>query len=194
MNIKYDRGDGSPVITIMDDPGCVMQTVQQGPKGNVLVKCTRREYVPKQDIPQMWNGFQVLAGAIDWNIGAGIAMHSPKFTSGQIAVYEMTTGPEPAAACSLMIAEYGGAVPERLVVISEKPCDFTINNTALPAAVGTKPTVYFSVGTTSPYGDPVLKPSTKYYVNIRNASLSDPNGDTCLPGQDCKFVMSLRHQ
>lgn len=198
VNAKLDNIDGTLMSTSRFE-NCTGFSIAVGAKyGNVRLTPTGCTVPPVLTVPSVCpnsgSPLQVVSRDLDWNIGGGIATYSDAFKTGQVYIYKMTTGLPSSGMAELGVAEYAATeVPEKTIIISERPCDFDALRTGNAAGTGTNPAARFTVGMLNDQGLAVLKPQTTYYVNIINARYDNVVTDTCSPGKDCRFVMFLRH-
>jgi hypothetical protein len=87
----------------------------------------------------------------------------------------------------IVAGEYQTSPSNRHAVLSTTACDFGAGLGGHAVSYGSSILMYFSVGLPDAFGDPVLQPSTTYYLNIEN-QLPNPN---CAVNGVCDMFVSL---
>jgi len=132
---------------------------------------------------------------IDWNSGQvpqGYSSQVGGFSDGEALVVQFTTPARSAdnSLGKLSIVEFdsGGTVP-RTATLSATPCDFSQGLGLGSQSFGdVGPRFYFAVGT-APFYSVSLRPSTTYYVNVKNESAG--GGRSCVQGVPCNIQFTL---
>jgi len=111
------------------------------------------------------------------------------FTAGEVVVARFTTPASTAAGIYAQIksAEWGDQQHNRIASLSATPCDFPnpngLGRLATTAIATTSPAFTYAVGGSSAYYA-ILKPSTTYYMNIKNVD--------CGAGESCNMFIELQ--
>ena len=132
---------------------------------------------------------------IDWNAGQvpqGYTSQIGGFSDGEALVVRFTTPARTAdnSLGKLSIVEFdsGGTVP-RTATLSATPCDFAQGLGLGSQSFGdVGPRFYFAVGV-APFYSVSLRPSTTYYVNVKNETASGAR--SCLQGVPCNIQFTL---
>lgn len=160
---------------------------------------TNPPVTPPVTPPVSTGGFPAMCGnlvaagvSLDWVSDNKAANITYFFGRGQAHIYKFTTGPASSDVASVGVAEFAGFPSIKTLVVSESPCDFTMN-ASKPVAVSSSGTAFFTVGTYK-RGYPTLKANTVYYANIKNEDANTAPGlDSCPIGERCSYTFNLSH-
>jgi len=207
-------GFAVPVPTIAATISCTGATFSATPdgQGNINVSCTAPGTTtpPKTDppptnppppnpTPTPTDGVISCAGFtkthvlnLNWGAPASAAPRvltsgAGGFSAGEIVVARFTTPAASAAGVFAQIksAEWGDQQHQRIASLSASPCDFStgLGRLAMTTVGTTSPAITYAVGGSSAYYA-ILKPSTTYYLNIKNVD--------CGAGESCNMFVELQ--
>lgn len=143
--------------------------------------------------PATCGNLSVKTQALDWLADNRKAFIDYSMGRGEARIYSFKTGVADAAVVAVGVAEYAGFPALRTLTVSERPCDFSINDPAVPSVVSTSGTVFFTVGIAR-RGYQTLKANTVYYANFKNEdALRAPGVDSCPVGVTCSYTFVLAH-